>query len=59
MKASTVMVNDSTNINKSNSTSHFKPLNMKRTTTYGIGNQGLGMRQAQTCYGVVCLFTLK
>ena len=35
-------------------TTHLKrlPLNIKKSLTYGIGNAGLGMRQAQKCEDV-------
>jgi len=33
-------------------TSHFNPLNTRKTTTYIIGNPGPGLGQAHTCGGV-------
>jgi hypothetical protein len=39
------MVNNSNNINKT--TNHFKQLNSKKKTTYGVGNPDRGMGQAQ------------
>jgi hypothetical protein len=33
-------------------TSHFKPLNITKTTTYDVGNPGLGLEQTQICGGV-------
>jgi hypothetical protein len=32
--------------------SHFKPLNMKKIMTYGTGNQGSGLGNAQNCGGI-------
>jgi hypothetical protein len=42
------MVNNSTNINKTNNQLSFKlkPLSTKKTTTYGIGNPGPDLGQA-------------
>jgi hypothetical protein len=33
-------------------TSNLKPLNTKKTSTYGFGNQGHGFEQAQNCGGI-------
>ena len=42
------MVNNSNNINKTNNhLSHLKPLNAKKTMTYGIGNPGSILGHAQ------------
>ena len=43
------MFNCSTKINKTNNTSHLQPFNTKKTTTYGVGNPGPGLKQAQIC----------
>ena len=58
------MVNNSTNINKTNNhlspqqqspltsttiTSHLNSLNINKTTTYVVGNPGPGLGQAQKC----------
>ena len=40
------------NINKQTIASCLKSLNIKMTTTYGIGNPGPGFGQAQTCVRV-------
>jgi hypothetical protein len=42
------MVNNSTNISKKTITSDLKSVNMKKTTTYNVGNPGCGMIQTQT-----------
>ena len=46
-KVETVMVNNSTNINKTKSISHLKPLNIKKTMAYDIGNPGPGLGHSQ------------
>jgi hypothetical protein len=51
------MVNNSTNIDKTKLTAHFKSLNTIETTTYGVKNTGPGLRQAQK-YGGVKLFNV-
>jgi hypothetical protein len=51
---------NSTNINKMNNhlslqsiiTSHFNPLNRRKTTTYNVGNADPGLGQAHKCVGV-------
>jgi hypothetical protein len=51
-KVTTVMVNNSININKTtNITSHLNFLK-KKTTTYNISNSGLGLGQTHKCGGV-------
>ena len=45
----TVMVDNSTNINKTNNHPHHKPPNTKKTTTYDVGNPGPSLKQAHTC----------
>jgi hypothetical protein len=37
-------------------TSHFKPLNITKTTTYDVGNPGLGFEQAQKCGRVKLIY---
>jgi hypothetical protein len=45
-----VMVNNSTNINKTNNhLSNLKLMNIKKTTTYDIGDPGPGLGQAHKC----------
>jgi len=46
------MVKNSTNINITNNTTHFKPFKTKQTTINDIGTTSRGYRQALTC-GVV------
>jgi len=41
------MINNSKNINKTHS--HLKPLNIKRSTTYDVGNSCPGLGQAHIC----------
>ena len=51
------MVNNSTNIIKTNN--QLKQLNNKKKTTYGVGNPGHCLEQAQICgwvKPVVCIF---
>jgi hypothetical protein len=51
------MVNNSTNIIKTNN--QLKQLNNKKKTTYGVGNPGRCLGQAQICgwvKPVVCIF---
>jgi hypothetical protein len=60
-KVSTVMVNNSTNINKTNNhlSLQINMLNIKKTMTYDVGNPGPGLELAQKCGEVklvnVCL----
>ena len=37
---------------KQTATSHLKSLNIKKTSTYDVGNLGLGLGQAHKCGGV-------
>jgi hypothetical protein len=41
------MVNISTNINPITITSHLKSLNIKKTSTYAVGNSGPGLGQTK------------
>jgi hypothetical protein len=60
-KVSTVMVNNSTNINKTNNhlSLQINTVNIKKTMTYDVGNPGPGLKLAQKCGEVklvnVCL----
>jgi len=47
-----MMVNNSTNINKTNNVFHLKPLNTKKIPTYGVGNLCPGLEQVQKYGGV-------
>ena len=47
-----VVVNNFTNINKTNNYLSPQITEHKKTVTYGIGNPGPGLRQAQKC----CMF---
>ena len=55
-KVLTVMVINSTNINKTNNHHHLSSLlnslNTEKTTTYDVGNPDPGLGQAQKCGGV-------
>jgi hypothetical protein len=46
------MVNNATNINKTQNHISSQPIEHKKTTTYDVGNSGPGLGQAQKC-GVV------
>jgi hypothetical protein len=47
-----VVVNNTININNTNNHPYLKSLNTQKNTTYGVGNPGPGLGQAQKCGGV-------
>jgi len=44
------MVNNSTNINKTATTSYLKSLNTKKTMIYDVGNIGPGIGRLHWCF---------